>query len=112
MNEILVRLATATLLLSVSAVLMQGLMLVLRPSSARVRQCAWFCVLIQGIVLFHLPVRVPWYDPPPDDRIGDRNQCVQQLSAESLSATRRIEAETTEPSPATPVVRTTWPSQP
>ena len=112
MNEILVRLATATLLLSVSAVLMQGLMLVLRPSSARVRQCAWFCVLIQGIVLFHLPVPVPWYDPPPDDRISSKTQCVQQLSAESPAATRKIEAEITEPSLAAPVVRATRPSLP
>ncbi len=112
MNEILIRLATATLLLSVSAVLMQGLMLVLRPSSARVRQCAWFCVLIQGIVLFHLPVPVPWYDPPPDDRIGSETQCVQQLSAESLSGTERIEEETAVSASATSVVRTTWPSQP
>ena len=89
MNEILVRLATATLLLSVSAVLVQALMFVLRPSSAGVRQCAWFCVLIQGIVLFHLPIRVPWYDPPPAGRIGGKTQGVQQLSAERPSGTER-----------------------
>jgi len=112
MNEILVRLATATLLLSVSAVVVQGLMLVLRPSSAGVRQCAWFCVLIQGIVLFHLPVRVPWCDPPPDDRIGGKTQRVQQLFAESPSETTGVEAETAESALATPAVRTTWPSQP
>jgi len=112
MNDILVRLATATLLLSVSAVLVQGLMLVLRPSSAGVRQWAWFCVLIQGIVLFHLPVRVPWYDLPPDDRFGGKTDCVQQLSAESPSGIEKIEAETAESASATPVVRTIWPSQP
>jgi hypothetical protein len=59
MNEILVRLAMATLLLSVSAVFMQALMLVLRPASVRVRQFAWFCVLIQGTLVFHVPVQVP-----------------------------------------------------
>jgi beta-lactamase regulating signal transducer with metallopeptidase domain len=112
MNEILVRLATATLLLSVSAVVVQGLILVLRPSSARVRQCAWFCVLIQGIVLFHLPVRVPWYDPPPDDRFDGRTQCVQEISAESMSVTRGIDAETAESESVTPTAQTTWPSQP
>src|SRR5271157_412646 len=97
MNEILVRLATATLLLSASAVFVQMLMLVLRPSSARVRQCAWFCVLIQGLVLFHLPVRVPWYAPPPDGRIGGKTQDVQQLSAETTSGTEEIGAERIEP---------------
>ncbi len=112
MNEILVRLATATLLLSVSAVVVQALMLVLRPSSAGVRQCAWFCVLVQGIVLFHLPVRVPWYGPPPDGRIGGKTQDVPQLSAEGPSGTKRTEPEPTESASATPVVFAARPSQP
>ncbi len=64
MGELMLRFATATLFLTASAAAVRVVLLVLRPSSPGVRQAAWFLVLIQGVVFFHWPVRVPWFDPP------------------------------------------------
>lgn len=61
------RLVGASVLLALSALLVQGLVWLLRPSSSRVQQLAWFFVLVQGAVLFHLPIQVAWREPsePP-----------------------------------------------
>lgn len=90
MNEFLLRLFGATTILTVSATLMQGLMLALRPSSPSVRQWAWFLVLIQGLIWFHLPVRVPWHVGPSQSGNAFLAQATQRGDADvvqSVSAT-------------------------
>jgi WD40 repeat protein/beta-lactamase regulating signal transducer with metallopeptidase domain len=66
-DGILWPLLRATALLAVSAVLVQGLIWWLRPTSPRTQRAGWFLVLLQGVILFHLPVRLAWLEtqPPP-----------------------------------------------
>jgi len=64
-DEILWPLLRATALLAVSAVLVQGLIWWLRPTSPRIQRAGWFLVLLQGVVLFHLPVRLAWVETRP-----------------------------------------------
>ena len=64
-DEILWPLLRATVLLAVSAVLVQGLIWWLRPNSPRIQRAGWFLVLLQGVVLFHLPVTLAWVEPRP-----------------------------------------------
>ena len=59
-HEILVPLLRATAVLAVSAVMVQGLIWWLRPSSPGIQRAGWFLVLLQGVVLFHLPVKLAW----------------------------------------------------
>lgn len=64
-DEILWPLLRATVLLAVSAVLVQGLIWWLRPASPTIQRAGWFLVLVQGVVVFHLPVRLAWMEARP-----------------------------------------------
>ena len=59
-QDVVVLLLRATALLAVSALLVRGLIWWLRPSSPTVRRIGWFLVLVQGMVLFHLPLKLAW----------------------------------------------------
>ena len=63
--ELIVLLIQATVLLAASALLVRGLIWLLRPASPTVQRIAWLLVLVQGIVLVRLPIHVPWYEPGP-----------------------------------------------
>ena len=55
----------ATLLLSMSALLVRGLIGLFRCTSANTQRIVWFLVLVQGIILIPLPLNIPWYALPP-----------------------------------------------
>ena len=55
----------ATLLLSMSALLVCGLIGLFRCVSANTQRIVWFLVLVQGIILIPLPLNIPWYVLPP-----------------------------------------------
>ena len=54
----------AALVLSASALLMGGVVWLLKPLSPRVQRLAWFLVLAQGVVFLQLPVQIAWYEHP------------------------------------------------
>lgn len=64
-DEILAPLLRATVLLAVSALLVRGLIWRLRPSSPAIQRAGWFLVLLQGVVLFHLPIKLAWLESQP-----------------------------------------------
>jgi beta-lactamase regulating signal transducer with metallopeptidase domain/peroxiredoxin/outer membrane lipoprotein-sorting protein len=54
----------ATLLLSVSALLVRWLIGLTRCVSANTQRIVWFLVLVQGIMLVPLPLNIPWHVSP------------------------------------------------
>ncbi len=52
----------ATFALSLSAVLVAGLIRWLKPASVTLQRIIWLLVLLQGMIVVHLPVRVAWYE--------------------------------------------------
>jgi beta-lactamase regulating signal transducer with metallopeptidase domain len=66
-EELIFRLAQATVVLAASALVIRGLIRLLRPASPAVQRIAWLLVLVQGIVLVRFPIHVPWYEPEPAD---------------------------------------------
>jgi beta-lactamase regulating signal transducer with metallopeptidase domain/peroxiredoxin/outer membrane lipoprotein-sorting protein len=55
----------ATLLLSLSALLVRGLIGLSRCASANTQRLVWFLVLVQGIILVPLPLNIPWHASLP-----------------------------------------------
>ena len=52
----------ASLALSLSAVLVAGLIGWLKPASVTLQRIVWLLVLLQGTVIVHLPLQVAWYE--------------------------------------------------
>lgn len=52
----------ATFALSLSAVLVAGLVRWFKPASTTLQRMVWLLVLLQGVVVVHLPVQVAWYE--------------------------------------------------
>ena len=55
----------ATLLLSLSALLVRGLIGLSRCVSATTQRIVWLLVLVQGIIIVPLPLNIPWHDSLP-----------------------------------------------
>ena len=68
--DIVIRLFWASLMLTVSVLVMQTAIWLLRPSSPVVRRIGWFVVLFQGVLLFHIPIEVTWQTRLPQTPIA------------------------------------------
>jgi len=62
--DIVIRLVWASSMLAVSVLVMQAAIWLFRPSSPTVRRIGWFVVLLQGVLLFHIPIEVTWQTRP------------------------------------------------
>jgi beta-lactamase regulating signal transducer with metallopeptidase domain len=60
----LLRLGTASIFLAVTAVLALVMLNVLRCSSPLIHRLTWCMVLLQGILVFQLPIQIPWNETP------------------------------------------------
>ena len=69
MNEVashlLLALGRTSLLLSVTALVLGGLLRLARPASPAVHRAVWLLVLLEGWLWLRLPVPVPYYDSTP-----------------------------------------------
>jgi beta-lactamase regulating signal transducer with metallopeptidase domain len=54
----------ATLFMTISALVVRGLIGVSRCVSASTQRILWFLVLVQGLIIVPVPLNVPWYTPP------------------------------------------------
>lgn len=110
----------ASTMLALSAVVVAAMIRLLRFSSPRVERVGWFCVLVQGILLVHLPLSIPWYmasvsepstpsqtptvasDAPPPAPGSEMQEETQDASLPGVTASAA--------QPALPVAvsRTTW----
>jgi beta-lactamase regulating signal transducer with metallopeptidase domain/protocatechuate 3,4-dioxygenase beta subunit len=79
----------ATILLSLSALVVELLARVLRPLPANVERVAWFLVLVQGVILIPLPLEVAWYDPEPN-AVADAVPEPRALLSDESSATVEV----------------------
>ncbi len=61
----MVTLSTATVALAVSAVAVQMIIWLGRIRSPGIQRVAWTAVLVQGVVLAHFTVAIPWGDSEP-----------------------------------------------
>ena len=94
----------ATLFLAASAVVVRGLIWLLRCSSARTLRLAWLLVLVQGILLLRLSVNIPWYDSEPKaaavaERLPDQAHHALSRAAVELPANAGLSPPITEPEP-------------
>ena len=54
-----------TILLSLAALLVGGLLRITRPHAPAIHRLAWACVLLQAVVLSPISLDIPWYEPVP-----------------------------------------------
>jgi beta-lactamase regulating signal transducer with metallopeptidase domain/uncharacterized GH25 family protein len=110
----------ASTMLALSAVIVAAMIRLLRFSSPRVERMGWFCVLVQGILLVHLPLSIPWYvasvsepntppqapavavDAPPPAPGPEMQEEPQDSSPPAVTA------NTTQPLRPVTVSKTTW----
>ena len=68
-SDLLPAVARATVALSLSAGIAQGLLVWFKPQSPRLRRTIWMLVLLQGIILLRIPVAIPWYAQDTDSTL-------------------------------------------
>ena len=84
--EFLERLFVASMFLAFSAVAVSGMLRVLRCQSSRLNAWAWIVVLLQGILVFQLPIQIPW-------RSSSANEVTAIAHDESQLVSRRAQNE-------------------
>jgi beta-lactamase regulating signal transducer with metallopeptidase domain len=63
--EIMKELLQRTVVVTVAAVLIAGILYLTRPASARIHRLLWCLVLLQGWLFLQYQVPIPWYEPLP-----------------------------------------------
>ena len=90
--QFLGRFLIASVFLAVSAIAVSIVLKAFRVQSSRLTAVAWSAVLLQGILLFHLPIQIPWQfqsintevaDAITEQKIVLANQNVSRLETES-----------------------------
>ena len=79
----------ATLLLSVSALLVRGLIGLSRCVSAKTQRTVWFLVLVQGIILIPLRLNIPWYASSPETTATTARDLAADPSGEQFRPANR-----------------------
>ncbi|MCH7687564.1 MAG: hypothetical protein IH899_12935 [Planctomycetes bacterium] len=64
-SEIITELLQRTAVVAVAALLIAGLLSVVRPASARIHRLLWCLVLLQGWMFLQYQLPIPWYETPP-----------------------------------------------
>src|SRR5262245_5655900 len=78
--------ARATLALSLSAGIAQGLLAWFKPQSPRLRRIIWMLVLLQGIILLRIPIAIPWYAPDTDSTLPSIVSAVPSAAPDIIAA--------------------------
>ena len=62
----------SSLLLAIAALVVWGVLHLIRPKSPPAHRAAWGCVLLCGVLIFQMSFEIPWYDPEPVVLLGVR----------------------------------------
>lgn len=77
----------ATLALGITALIVRGLLLWLKPSSPRWHQAAWALVMLQGIIFLQYSVAIPWYPSEINKSISFESVPPGKLDATAVNPT-------------------------
>src|SRR5262245_12112720 len=85
-SDLLLAVARATVALSLSAGITQGLLAWFKPQSPRLRRIVWMLVLLQGIILLRIPVAIPWYAHDTDSTLPSIVSAVPSAAQDIIAA--------------------------